>query len=127
MDPATLAGLLVAAIAALISLLAYVSSSRATKTQADTASRAVDAGAYERAREIYESSLHQLEIQVARLQEQSDTMRAQLGTAEITIADLRAQLTHLQNSREQEIRDLRAQLMAREKTIDELRVKLERN
>jgi len=103
-----------------------MSSSRATKVQADTAARAVDAGAYERARTIYESSLKALEIQVARLQEQSERMRKQLDTAEGTISELRSQLTQMQQSREQEIRDLRAQVSQRDSTIAELKEKLER-
>lgn len=126
MDPATLATLIVGALATLISIFAYMSSSRATKVQADTAARAVDAGAYERARTIYESSLKALEIQVARLQEQSERMRKQLDTAEGTISELRSQLTQMQQSREQEIRDLRAQVSQRDSTIAELKEKLER-
>jgi len=127
LDPATLATLIVGALATLISIFAYMSSSRATKVQADTAARAVDAGAYERARTIYESSLKALEIQVARLQEQSERMRKQLDTAEGTISELRSQLTQMQQSREQEIRDLRAQVSQRDSTIAELREKLGRN
>jgi len=126
LDPATLATLIVGALATLISIFAYMSSSRATKVQADTAARAVDAGAYERARTIYESSLKALEIQVARLQEQSERMRKQLDTAEGTISELRSQLTQMQQSREQEIRDLRAQVSQRDSTIAELTEKLER-
>jgi len=126
LDPATLATLIVGALATLISIFAYMSSSRATKVQADTAARAVDAGAYERARTIYESSLKALEIQVARLQEQSERMRKQLDTAEGTISELRSQLTQMQQSREQEIRDLRAQVSQRDSTIAELKEKLER-
>ena len=126
MDPGTLAGIIVGALATLISLFAYVTSSKATKTQAETASKAVDAGAYSRAQAIYEASLHQLEIQVTRLQEQSERMRKQLENAEDTIMDLRSQLTQLQISREQEIRDLRSQLTAKDKTIAELSAQLER-
>lgn len=126
MDPGTLAGIIVGALAALISLFAYVTSSKATKVQADTAARAVDAGAYERAQGIYEASLKQLEIQVGRLQEQSERMRKQLNTAEGTISELRAQLIQLQVSREQEIRDLRAQMIEKDRMIETLRLQLER-
>ena len=127
MNAGVLAGILIAGTAALISLLAFVASSRANKVQADSSLKAIDAGAYERARLIWESSLHQLEVQVARLQEQCDRMSHQLDVSEGTItdlrgtiSDLRSQLTTLQVSREKEIEALREQLAARDRLIQEL-------
>ncbi len=70
---------------------AWMAYKQATKTSAE-ASRVevqkVDAGAYERARVIYESGIKQLEVQLTNLRQQLDEEREVSGRLRTRISDL---------------------------------------
>jgi len=73
----------------------------------------VDAEAYNRAREIYEAALHQLERQLERIQEQFEVLSTQLAHEQDTSRTLRLQVD-----------ELRAQITVFEHTVGELRARL---
>jgi hypothetical protein len=93
----------VAAIAAIPgSVAAWLAYKQATKVAAAAGAaevRKVEAGAYERARKLYEAGIEQLEEQVRRMREQlateqdvSNRLRNQVNELEATVGRLRAQL-----------------------------------
>lgn len=97
--------ILVAVIGAVFSLggayLAYRQSVKATEKTARTAALQIEAGAFERARSMYEAGIQQLESQVGRLridfaaeQDTSHKLRVQVIELENTLARLRRQLIH---------------------------------
>lgn len=95
--------IVIACIAALPGLgaayFAYRKSRTAAEAATKTASLQVEAGAYERARKLYEDGIRQLEDQVQRLRQQvtdeqevSSRLRNRINEMEETIATLRRQL-----------------------------------
>ena len=78
---------------------AYKQSTKAAEATSKNQVLKVEAGAYERARKLYEDGIRQLEEQVQRLRQQltderdvSDKMRNRINAMEETIAMLRRQL-----------------------------------
>lgn len=94
---------LVAVLGTVASLIgaffAYRQSIKATEKTARTAALAIEAGAFERARSMYEAGIQQLEAQVGRLrvdfateQDVSNRLKVQVIELENTVARLRRQL-----------------------------------
>jgi len=95
--------IVIAVVAALPGLVgayfAYRQSTKASEKAAKTETLKVEAGAYERARRLYEDGIRQLEEQVRRLRDQvkdeqdaSTKLRNRIYEMEETIATLRSQL-----------------------------------
>src|SRR4051794_22226879 len=90
----------IAAVPGMIgSYLAYRASGKAAEKAAASESVKVEAGAYERARKLYEDGIRQLEDQLERLRVQlrdeidvSTKLRTQINQLEITVSVLRQQL-----------------------------------
>lgn len=91
--------LAVALVAAVPGVLAYRQATKAADATADASRLTIEAGAYERARSLYEAALDQLEKQLTGLQAQlnverdvSNRLRNQVNALEDTVAKLRRQL-----------------------------------
>lgn len=85
--------------AVLGSYLAYKKAVKASEAASRSETLKVEAGAYERARKLYEDGIKQLEDQVARLRREvtdergvSDSLRKKINELEETVARLRQQL-----------------------------------
>ena len=70
----------------------YVSASRATRSQSASAGKAIDAAAYERARELYESAIT---TQGASLRAQITDLSAEVTRLRLQGVDLAAEVTAL--------------------------------
>lgn len=80
-------------------LFAYLQSGKASEKAAKSEAMKVEAGAYERARKLYEDGIRQLEEQLDRLKRQltdeqdvSNKLRRQINDLEDTVSVLRTQL-----------------------------------
>jgi septal ring factor EnvC (AmiA/AmiB activator) len=78
---------------------AYIQSKRANDRSAQAQMSKIEAGAYERARKLYEDGIRQLEEQLDRLKRQiteeqdvSDILRRRVRELEVTVEHLRQQL-----------------------------------
>jgi predicted nucleic acid-binding Zn-ribbon protein len=89
-----LLGLLTAAVA----VAALFSATRANRAQSQAAAAAVDAGAYERAREIYESAIGSLKNQTTDLHTEVVSLRDEVTRLRAQSADLRDEVTRLRSS-----------------------------
>src|ERR1043166_4290684 len=79
--------------------LAYRQSIKAAEKSSRAETLKVEAGAYERARQLYEDGIKQLEEQVRRMRQQisdeqavSSGLRQQINELELTVSSLRRQL-----------------------------------
>lgn len=97
-----LLGLLTAAIAT----AAFFAATRANRAQAQAAETAVDAEAYKRAKEIYESAIGSLKDQTRDLHDQVVNLQTEVSRLRTQSADLQTEVTQLRSSN----RDLRAQV-----------------
>jgi predicted nucleic acid-binding Zn-ribbon protein len=89
-----LLGLLTAAIAT----AAFFAATRANRAQAQAAETAVDAAAYQRAKEIYESAIGSLKDQTRDLHDQIVNLQAEVSRVRTQSADLQTEVTQLRNS-----------------------------
>jgi uncharacterized protein with FMN-binding domain len=87
--------ILLGLLTAVVAVAAYLSASRANREQAKAAIVAVDAGAYTRAREIYEGALGTLRVEVegmrmeiVRLRESNELLREEIVTLHREIVSL---------------------------------------
>jgi chromosome segregation ATPase len=76
--------------------LAYRQATAVARTQARAEARKVDAGAYERAKALYESGIQQLEEQVRRLRAEVDSYRGRAAIAEDASSRLSARVAELE-------------------------------
>lgn len=91
---------MIAAFPGLIgAFFAYRQSTKAAQKSADSKAIEVEAGAYERARTLYENGIRQLEAQLDRMRQQiaeerdiSSKLRNQVTELERTVSVLRSQL-----------------------------------
>jgi Tfp pilus assembly protein PilE len=97
--------IIIAVVGSMFSLggayLAYRQSVKASERTARTAALQIEAGAFDRAKALYEAGISQLEAQVSRLrvdfaaeQDISNKLRVQVMEMENTIARLRRQMIH---------------------------------
>lgn len=130
MSTATLVEILLGLLTAAIAYSGYTSARQATRTQARAAIVAVDAGAYERAREIYEGAILQMRSDMETVKEESSSLRKsntelrdsneklresnRALSAEVTALRREMEKTRNQRDREEaqdaEIRDLRREI-----------------
>lgn len=87
--------ILVAVIATAATAAAFYGANRATKLRAATDNRAVDAAAYARATDIYESTIHALRDEIARLTEDVKAARQEIATVSVEVTQLRDANAHL--------------------------------
>ena len=86
-----LLGLLVLAVG----YTGFVTASRATRSQAASADRAVDAGAFERARQIYEGALETLRDELAATRSDLLSARSEISGMREDSLKLRQEITRL--------------------------------
>jgi predicted nucleic acid-binding Zn-ribbon protein len=105
--------ILLAILALGVSAAAFFAATRANRTQSEAAQKAVDAGAYQRAKEIYEGAIDTLKGQTAqlhaevislqgevtRLRLQGTELSGEVGSLRRVNDDLRAQIASLQTGR----------------------------
>lgn len=92
----TIIEVLLGLIAATVGFVAYHGSNRAAKAQAMATEADIDADAYVRAKEIYESAIHSLEDHVNRLREQTTLLDAEVNRLQRSNADLQRQVLEMQ-------------------------------
>lgn len=97
---------LLALLTAAIAAAALFFGIRANQAQAKAATTAVDAAAYERAREIYEGALGALKSQTSDLHEQVVSLQSEVSRLRVQSADLTSEVTRLREANT----DLRAQV-----------------
>lgn len=88
MSAALASSVILGVLAAAMTLIAFVSASRANRSQANAAVVAVDAEAYTRAREIYEGAMGTLRVEV-------ESMRGEIGRLRESNMDLQGQVKEL--------------------------------
>jgi predicted nucleic acid-binding Zn-ribbon protein len=106
-----LLGLLTASVA----FVALFVGLRANRAQAQAAETAVDAAAYQRAKEIYESAIGSLKDQTTDLHDQVVNLQTEVSRLRLQSADLQSEVTQLRQANT----DLRAQISILEDRHDE--------
>lgn len=76
MSSAVVVEILLGLLTAIVGIVTYIAASNANRMQAKVSMIAVDAAAYERAQEIYESALASLRTDLANMREESERLRA---------------------------------------------------
>ena len=106
MNAAAVTNILLGVLAGAVGFVAFVSSSRANREQAKTAGRAVDAEAYERARESYEAAIATLKGEISLLRDETgrmrvsnDALRESNDNLRTEIHRLREEITNLRTTR----------------------------
>ena len=89
---------------------AFFAATRATRSQARSADHAVDAGAFARATDIYESTIAALRAEVARLTEEVQGARTELRDVRSELSQLRVtndrlidEMSHLRSQEHDEL------------------------
>ena len=91
----TLIEILLVILAGIVGFIAYLGTKRADKAQAEVAVVTIDAQAYERAQQIYESAIETLEKRVAYLETQVNKLIAQNEEQATELLSLRRENTIL--------------------------------
>lgn len=89
LNSAVITALVVGIPSVIVALAAYALSNRASRETATASHQQIDAGAYTRARELYESAIAELRNQVADLHTEMGRMRAELDTTRAEVTQLR--------------------------------------
>ena len=84
----TASTLIVGIPSVVIAAASYAFAVRARRQSVEEASRKVDAEAYLRARDLYESSLAELRMQVTELREEVDRLKDELAVTQDRLRDL---------------------------------------
>jgi predicted nucleic acid-binding Zn-ribbon protein len=87
--------ILLAFLALVVSGAAFFSSTRANRAQSEAAQTAVDAGAYQRAKEIYEGAIKTLEGQTAQLHHEVISLQGEVTRLRMQGTDLAGEVTRL--------------------------------
>lgn len=80
----------------MVALLTYKQATKVAERAKETKHVEIEAGAYERARQTFESMISQLQLEVNRLQSRYDKVFEQLGIEQESSASLRAKVAQLQ-------------------------------
>jgi cell division protein FtsB len=112
--------ILLSVLAVMIGVGSFVGASRANKLQSESAQTAIDATAYQRAREIYESAIDTLQEHVTGLREQMITLDSEVAKLQETNRSLMLQVSELQATN----RDLTIQVAGLQRSNTELLVEL---
>jgi predicted nucleic acid-binding Zn-ribbon protein len=89
-----------------VALAAYLAATRANRAQAQAATTAVDAAAYQRAKDIYEGAIDSLKDQTRDLHDQVVNLQTEVSRLRTQSADLQTEVTQLRSSNT----DLRRQI-----------------
>jgi predicted nucleic acid-binding Zn-ribbon protein len=98
--------ILLALLATGLSAAAFFAATKANRTQAQAATTAVDAAAYERAKSLYESAIDTLQGQTGALHDQVVNLQTEVSRLRTQSADLQSEVTRLRVSNS----DLREQV-----------------
>lgn len=108
--------ILLGVLALAIGIGSFVGASRAAKVQAIGVRRGVEAGAYQRATDIYESAITSMESQMTRLREETVRLRQEIAALNTEVdklhvsnRELATEVIDLRNANMQLINDLRGQ------------------
>jgi predicted nucleic acid-binding Zn-ribbon protein len=78
-----------------VSAAAFFSATRANRSQSDSARAAVDAGAYQRAKEIYEGAIETLRSQTAQLHGEVVSLQGEVTRLRLQGTELAGEVTRL--------------------------------
>ena len=122
MDSSLIVEILLGVLSVAIAFGSYIGASRVNRAQAETATTEIDAQAYQRAREIYESAIDALEEHVNRLKVQmvalgEEVTKLQASNAELHYTNIRlnVQVKELQSANH----DLEHQLITLRSRMDD--------
>jgi predicted nucleic acid-binding Zn-ribbon protein len=90
--------ILLALLATGLSAAAFFAATRANRAQADAAESAVDAAAYQRAKDIYESAIDSLKGQTRDLHDQVVNLQTEVSRLRLQSADLQTEVVQLRGS-----------------------------
>lgn len=95
MSTSLLVEILLALLTIGLSAAAFFAATRANRAQASAAQTAVDAGAYQRAKEIYEGAIETLKGQTAQLHSEVLTLQGEVIRLRLQGTELSAEVTRL--------------------------------
>ena len=117
--------ILIAVIAAAIAAATFYGANRATRSKAASDNRAVDAAAYSRATDIYESTITALRDEIGRLTTEIQAARTEIHDVRAALTQIRrtndrlvAELTHQRATEHDELTVLRDRETSRLDTYD---------
>ena len=111
MSQSVIVEILLAVLTLAIGVGSFIGASRANSSQAAQARAAIDAAAYERAKQIYESAIDTLQEQIKALREQMTHLDKEVNKLQATNQSLVlrvAELQHTNNELTTQIADLRS-------------------
>lgn len=106
MSASLIVEILLGLLTAFVAIAALFVGLRANRAQAHAAEIAVDAGAYQRAKDIYESAIGSLKDQTRDLHDQVVNLQTEVSRLRAQSADLQTEVTQLRSSNT----DLRKQI-----------------
>lgn len=101
MSTSLLVEILLALLTIGLSAAAFFAATRANRTQAAAAQTAVDAGAYQRAKEIYEGAIETLKGQTAQLHSEVVSLQGEVTRLRLQGTDLSAEVSRLRGVNEE--------------------------
>ena len=104
------------AVTAAIALAAYLAAQRANVATAHASQVAVDAGAYARAKDIYEAAIAQLQQRSHELEGSVSELKEEVGRLRTQSADLSSEVSRLRGVND-ELRTLNRQLQEQIKSL----------
>jgi chromosome segregation ATPase len=90
--------ILLALLALILPAAVFFAARGANRAQSETAALAVDAAAYQRAKEIYEGAIDALKSQTGDLHDQVVNLQSEVSRLRMQSADLSAEVTRLRSS-----------------------------
>lgn len=90
--------ILLALLAAILPAAVFFAARGANRAQSETAALAVDAAAYQRAKDIYEGAIDALKSQTGDLHDQVVNLQSEVSRLRMQSADLSAEVTRLRSS-----------------------------
>ena len=106
MKPEIAGSLAIGVVTAIIAVAAFWLSARAARAQHAAVAKGVDAAAYDRARELYESAIDNLQEETRRLEAQVASLRAEVAQVHDQAGLLQAEIRKLRSSNDALRREL---------------------
>ena len=101
MSPTVIVQILLAVLTVMVGLGAFIGANRANTSQAAGTQSAIDAAAYERAKQIYESAIDTLQDQIQGLREQMTNLDQEVIKLQQTNQNLVMRVAELQRTNEE--------------------------
>ena len=108
MSAGALSVLIIGVLGLIVAIATIWLSGHAARTQAGAAVKGVDAAAYDRARELYESAIDNLQEETRRLEAQVASLRAEVAAVHDQAGLLQAEIRKLRQSNDALRRELAA-------------------